>query len=185
MNIKLDLLNIEGEDGRGDLQADWHNYFAENIADRYDLILDIGSGLGKIKERIPKITTSDNYPDCTDYVELYRSLKDFWYYTYNCVTMFDVIEHLKSDIESMERACQIATQAVFLTTPNFNISHCNNPYHYREYTPLQFFQLCHMFSDDVVFYTRDRSNVIKKWDNHLPFLSHNEPDQGALIHLCV
>lgn len=54
---------------------------------------------------------------------------------FDLVTAIDVIEHVEDDAEFLYQLTRVARCAVFLTTPNYNISKCTNAYHVREYTP--------------------------------------------------
>jgi 2-polyprenyl-3-methyl-5-hydroxy-6-metoxy-1,4-benzoquinol methylase len=57
---------------------------------------------------------------------------------YDCVTCFDVIEHVIDDYLFFENLKRIARKYVFITTPNWTRSHAQNHCHCREYTIPQF-----------------------------------------------
>ena len=58
--------------------------------------------------------------------------------TYDVIIAIDVIEHVVNDIEFLRHIVQVATRLVVIATPNWLRSRCVNPFHYREYTPLEF-----------------------------------------------
>ena len=55
--------------------------------------------------------------------------------SYDAVIAVDVIEHVEDDIDFFANMTRVARKCVFLSTPNWDVSHAVNPYHVREYTP--------------------------------------------------
>lgn len=53
------------------------------------------------------------------------------------VTCFDVIEHVEDDIAFLSHLLRVCRYGVFLSTPNWDVWHCANKYHVREYTPAE------------------------------------------------
>lgn len=176
--MTIDLAHKEGSEGREDFQAGWHKFFNEAYCEHNsNTVLDIGSGLGMIKDRIPRVTTSDIYPgNLCDY---HRSLWDFSNDSYDYVTMFDVIEHISDDISFLEQASKVARKAIFLTTPNFLISLCSNEYHYREYIPKQFAHLCRQIEHTHIQYFGGTSSGDTVHIN----MSESCEHLGAMIYL--
>lgn len=184
--MRIDLKYRPGETGRQDFQVDWHWYYQNNIIKEDDTTLDIGSGIGKIKDRVKNVVTSDIFPGCERYVDQpYLDIFRIPYKRrYSYLTMFDVIEHVKNDIGALECAMAVAVKGIFITTPNFDISKCHNEYHFREYTPEQFVILCSQISSNVRYYSGNSSgSIIEEYINSGDFCNHRREHQGALI-LC-
>jgi len=55
--------------------------------------------------------------------------------SFDVVIASDVIEHVDDDRGFLAGLLRVARKGVFLSTPNWNYSHCLNVYHLREYTP--------------------------------------------------
>lgn len=184
--MRTDLKYHPGIEGRADFQVDWHWYYQNNIVGADDTTLDIGSGVGKIKDRVRNVVTSDIFPGCEKYVDQpYLDIFRVPYRKrYSYLTMFDVIEHIKNDIGALELALQVAVKGLFITTPNFDVSKCHNQYHFREYTPEQFVILCSQISENVTYFSGSSSgDVINKYNTSGEFANHRYSHQGALI-LC-
>lgn len=184
--MRIDLKYRPGEDGRKDFQRGWHSHYQDNIIQEGDTTLDIGSGVGKIKDRVKVVVTSDIFPGCEKYVDQpYLDIFRIPYKRrYSYLTMFDVIEHIKNDIGALECAKEVAVKGLFITTPNFDISKCHNEYHFREYTPEQFVILCSQISDNVTYYSGDSNgSIVNKYIDSGAFCNHRHEHQGALI-LC-
>lgn len=56
---------------------------------------------------------------------------------FDLVLAVDVIEHVANDWAFLHELLRVARWAVFLSTPNWNVSQAKNPYHVREYTPVE------------------------------------------------
>jgi 2-polyprenyl-3-methyl-5-hydroxy-6-metoxy-1,4-benzoquinol methylase len=113
-----------------DLQADLH--FAFDGMLRGKRVLDVGAGLGKSKVRLRHhtVTTYEPSPTCRPYVDTDVLPAG----PFDVVTAFEVIEHVKDDHAFARLLDGLATQAVFLTTPNWDVAQCQSAQHYREYT---------------------------------------------------
>lgn len=118
---------------RADAQSGWQ--WIANTLFRNCTVLDVGSGFGMARERMPdcKVTTQDIAPGLP--VDRTTSVHEIEPKSYDVVTAFDVLEHVVDDIGFLADLCQIARKAVFLSTPNWLVSRARNPYHVREYTP--------------------------------------------------
>jgi 2-polyprenyl-3-methyl-5-hydroxy-6-metoxy-1,4-benzoquinol methylase len=120
-----------------DLQSDLHVFVDTLVQGKR--ILDVGAGLGRSKERMTRnhVTTYEPSPYCRDYVDLCQpSLPTAS--RYDMVTAFEVLEHVDDDVGFLRSLDWIATHALFLTTPNWEILQCQSVHHYREYTHAEF-----------------------------------------------
>ncbi len=130
----VDLARKDGEWGREDCQEGWHHFAATlGLGD----ILDVGSGLGRVKDRIPNVTTQDPAPLAG--IDVHDPVSKIPRKSYDAVTCFDVIEHVEEDLTFLARLCRISKKYVFLTTPNYDVSKAANGCHCREYTPSELF----------------------------------------------
>lgn len=133
----LDISTLPGEEGREDEQAGWQEYAGKlfhNVS-----ILDVGAGLGKSRERLSVngniVTLQDVAPGLP--VDITNPIEKIPENSYDLVTAFDVIEHVVEDVNFLGQLCRIAKRAVFVSTPNFNVSRALNQRHVREYTPVE------------------------------------------------
>lgn len=150
---RTSLTTIRGVEGRADNKGGWHKWFDQSFWTEGWSVVDIGSGLGRIKERVRNVVTSDCFPGCEDFVDMpFGTIYGMPHSVYDYVTAFGVISHIKSDIEFLEHCCAVAKKGVFITAPNYLVSECNYEYHYREYLPQQFVQLCEQMPIKLVQY---------------------------------
>jgi hypothetical protein len=117
-----------------DLQADLHFFFDTLVTGKR--VLDVGAGLGKSKARIRhnRVITYEPSPACRGLVDL----AEWPTAPYDVVTAFEVLEHVQDDAGFLRQLESLATQAIFLTTPNWHVAQCQSADHYREYTPDEF-----------------------------------------------
>jgi len=54
--------------------------------------------------------------------------------SFDVAAAMDVIEHVEDDAMFLKQLLRIARKAVFLSTPNWDRFHCDNRFHFREYT---------------------------------------------------
>lgn len=179
----LDISTLPGEEGREDEQAGWHSFIVEYFC--HCSILDVGAGLGKSRERLSRrhniITLQDVAPglpvDITDSVEVIPDK------SHDLVTAFDVIEHVVEDVDFLEHLCRIAKDAVFVTTPNYRISHAHNRRHVREYLPEELYKLARRMSHNVRYFHGSEHG----WDatERMPgeSLEHDYPHHAVLLEL--
>jgi hypothetical protein len=171
-------------DSRGDLQKDWHEYFARWLGDYWltqHTHLDVGSGLGLIRERYPNVRTQDIARGLdVDYVVPVFDIRQ----TFDLVTCFDVIEHVIHENNFLESLCKIATEWLIITTPNWNVSKCANKYHVREYKPVELcalFDVCNERRCVYYYFARDGRDI----SYHLTkenFFNTPLPDLGIAVH---
>lgn len=135
----IDLAVVPGRRGREDTQAAWHTLVAEFLAERDQpcTLLDVGTGLGKARERlnsgIVHVWTQDPGPKLTpDYTQDVSEIRSR---SFDIVTAFDVIEHVQDYRAFANNLLRIARDLVILTTPNAAHSKCRNPHHCREFLP--------------------------------------------------
>jgi hypothetical protein len=58
---------------------------------------------------------------------------------------------VKDPHQYLSDLARIARQGFFITTPNWSVSRCQWPYHLREYTPREFFELLSPFGRVLLF----------------------------------
>lgn len=142
----IDVTKLSGLEGRRDGQVYWHNFFAKMISNK--VILDVGSGFCKIKERLEingnKITTQDLGLDLP--VDISKDISEIESESFEIVTVFDVIEHVIDSKDFVAHLYRICTEGVILTTPNLTTYKNLNVYHYREFLPREFIDICDFFS---------------------------------------
>lgn len=180
-----DLRLHGGPDGRGDFQPGWHKFF-NSLVMADETTLDIGSGLGHIKSRVKNVTTSDDFPGCEAFVDHpHRLVGDYVERSFDYVTVFDTIEHIKDDIGWLEEARKIARKGIFITTPNWNTSRCYNDAHYREYTPLQLIKLADcILNREVQYYVGEpKGHDIAEIRLGNILDDHVRPHHGVMIKL--
>ena len=71
----------------------------------------------------------------------------------------DVIEHVEDDAAFLAHLRRVARRRVFITTPNWNVSRCRNPYHIREYTPAE---LRELVGDPIAVWVSGPQNAIDR-----------------------
>lgn len=171
----IDLAHIPGFTGREDCQRGWH-ILAKNLL--LGSILDVGAGLGLSKTRMPCVT-QDPAPglsvDIADPVDRIQSSQ------YDCVTAFDVIEHVREDVDFLLDLRRIAIHQLFITTPNLEVSRAGNGCHCREYSPAEFVDLIERVSTNNIWYVGDGEGLRPRAVSRYDFLSHREPHQAVMI----
>lgn len=123
-----------------DLQHDLHHFFNWLVSGKR--VLDVGAGMGRSKYRIrhSKVTTYDPSPHVAGQVDL-TLLPPATAPDYEIVTAFEVIEHVKQDRAFCAVLDAHAREAIFLTTPNWQVARCQSADHYREYTHAEWEEL--------------------------------------------
>lgn len=129
--------------GRRDLQADAHRFFGM-LFPAGSTLLDVGSGQGWIKGRVPYPTTTYDIdrrlgppPEGCGWVDVAGGEPPAG--PFDLVTAFDAIEHVEDDLGFLRSLADRAQRAVFVTTPNWFVTRCNeaaggSTHHWREYT---------------------------------------------------
>lgn len=178
----IDLARQGGEMGREDCQAGWQEF-----AGRLGLgsVLDVGAGLGLSRGRIPHVTLHDPAPDLPG-IDLRCPVEEVPQGSYDAVTCFDVIEHVREDLDFLAQLCRVARRWVFITTPNDDVSHAANGCHCREYTPAEFLTLVRRASPYYTLFVGDgRGLSIRELSEPAEwrFTAHKEPHHAALIEL--
>ncbi len=177
----IDLALVGGEPGREDCQAGWQEWVGALIDGH--TILDVGCGLGLSRERLARsgrnqVTLQDPAPvECAD---THKTVARFRAGSFDAVTAFDVIEHVRADRKFLAHLRRIARHWVILTTPNWNVSRCANPCHVREYTPAEFLALVEPYP--VLLLVAGSSDG--RWREELSpqaFLEHTRPHQAAIL----
>jgi hypothetical protein len=150
----IDLALHGGDMGREDCQAGWHRFYA-GLARQLGVTgtLDVGSGLGLIRGRVPGVVTQDVGPGLA--VDLAYPVADIPAGSYDAVTCFDVIEHVVEDVTFLRHLRRIARRYVFITTPNWHVSRAANGCHCREHTPAELSALCDAPGDVLTCYAGD------------------------------
>jgi hypothetical protein len=174
-----DLAKMPGEKGREDLQAGWHAWAGEFLWEAG--VLDVGAGLGRSRGRLRtgSVTLQDVGPGLPVDIRADVSLIDAK--SYDAVTAFDVIEHVEDDETFLAHLVRIARKWVILTTPNFDVSHCRNPAHVREYSPYQWVELVSRYFPTLYLAgTASGGVVVPTWITRT-FMQHGMPHQGVVL----
>jgi 2-polyprenyl-3-methyl-5-hydroxy-6-metoxy-1,4-benzoquinol methylase len=163
--IRMETLPIEERrSGPGRCQDHWHRFLAPWVKARS--VLDVGAGHGFGMDIMHEMGASsvcgiDPLPLRDDIFD--TSIEVVQEKAYDVVTACDVIEHIEDDVGFFRALMRVAREYVFISTPNWNISHAENQYHAREYTPdeLHLFlesnapgKHCTFFSSDLYFAIR-------------------------------
>jgi hypothetical protein len=139
--------------GRAPVQMGWYR-FAQSLV-RGKSVIDVGCGLG---DGIPLLRVTASSARGQD-VDERLSAPDVWIIpieqipskSQDIVTSIDVVEHVHDPEGFLAHLKRIAREGFFVTTPNWTASRCDWPYHLREYTPREFFELMSKYGD-VTFY---------------------------------
>lgn len=174
----LDLATLPGEHGREDKQYGWQNLFGNLLQET--TILDVGAGLGYSRQRLKsnnnKVTLQDPGPNLP--VDISAGIETIESKSFDVVTAFDVIEHIENNKEFISHMLRIAKRLIVITTPNFNVSGCKNPYHCIEYTPSQ---LVELFEPKKICLLMSGKNMIHKIHSLDSFITHDDPSQAIMV----
>jgi glycosyltransferase involved in cell wall biosynthesis/SAM-dependent methyltransferase len=128
--------------GREPLQMGWYAYAASLAKGR--TVLDVGCGSGEgLKLLAAKashavgIDLDEQLRSDEPKIEI-RSLSSVPDKSYDVVVCIDVIEHVKDDVGFARDLARVARETLFVSTPNYALSHNRHPYHVREYLPQDF-----------------------------------------------
>jgi SAM-dependent methyltransferase len=129
------------EAGRGPGQLPWYRYAALHVTPGKN-VLDVGTGLGLglpiLRETARSVLGQDIDPRLAANDITICELSEFSSKSFDIITCIDVIEHISDDTSFLSELQRVASQAIFITTPNWTASRCKWPFHIREYTPRQF-----------------------------------------------
>lgn len=163
-----------------DINGDLHLFFDGLLHGK--TVLDVGGGLGKSKARIrhSRVTTFDPSPAAEVDTHTIPLAQRF-----DVVTAFEVIEHVADDGAFLRTCRDLARQAIFLTTPNWNVARCQSADHYREYTQEEWRWLIGTtFPDAIWWWGAAYKDAEGGWADLLPcdaFLLHRGRKHLALI----
>ncbi len=176
----IDLADHGGGVGREDCQAGWHALAAHLFAGRD--VLDVGAGQGFSRSRIApavrRLRLQDPGPGLP--VDLNCPVSELPTGEAEVVTAFDVIEHVEDDRGFVETLLRVATEAVFLTTPNWLVSRAANSHHCREYTPSQLLAVLDGLPVVTLWAGDPRGEAARELDR-AAFTRHTEPHQAVLL----
>ena len=176
----VDLADRGGGVGREDCQAGWHALAARLFAGRD--VLDVGAGLGFSRARLApavrRLRLQDPAPGLP--VDVACPVSELPAGDAEAVTAFDVLEHVGDDRGFVEELLRVATDAVFLTTPNWLVSHAANPHHCREYTPSQLLALLDGLPVAGLWAGDPRGEAARELDRDR-FARHTDPHQAVLL----
>lgn len=155
-------------------------------------VLEIGTGSGYgielIAPHAKKFVTIDKFmaegdralPDNVEFRQATVPPLPFESESFDYVISFQVIEHIKQDIEFVREIHRVLRPGgqVIITTPNAPMSLTRNPWHVREYKPEELHNLFEVHFQDVkvegvtgneqvmAYYERNRQSVerITRWD---------------------
>lgn len=135
----VDLATTHDPDGRWDTQWGWYDYVRDIIKGL--TLLDVGTGLSKIKERLPEcaVTTHEVSEQCP--ADIHGDLARVEPKSFDVVTCFDVIEHVVQYGHLTWNMVRIARKYVFVTTPGVECTENKSPYHFHEFHPWELVQL--------------------------------------------
>jgi 2-polyprenyl-3-methyl-5-hydroxy-6-metoxy-1,4-benzoquinol methylase len=148
--------------GRASTQLAWYE-FALRFA-RGRSVLDVGCGLGDglqvLKAGCAVVKGQDVDERLSGPDVLIAPLTEFDANSFDVLTAIDVIEHVEAPQSFLHQLTRIARIGLFLTTPNWNVTHSTWPYHLREYTPKQLAVLLRPFGSLTFFKGTQRGDHI-------------------------
>ena len=134
-----DLAFTSTDDGRGDSQWGWYDYIRKQFNGL--TVLDVGTGVSKIKERLPECDVTTHEASINIPADLHGDLGAIEDNSYDCVTCFDVIEHVVDYGILAWNMARITRRYLFLTTPGVEVTENNTKYHFHEFHPWELIQL--------------------------------------------
>lgn len=130
--------------GREPCQMGWYDYISKKYCSN-KTVLDVGCGMAKGIDLMVENGCKEVYGQEIDsrLEKIHRqiiikNISEFEDESYDCVTCFDVIEHVMDDYEFFTHLLRITKKYLFITTPNFTRSRAQNHCHCREYSIPQF-----------------------------------------------
>jgi len=140
-----------------EFQTYWYQHVSQWTSGKR--VLDAGAGMGygrRILNGAGALTTeSFDLVSLVPWVKQGR-IEDYGLGTFDWVVSMDVIEHVEDDVAFLRNMLRVACEAVFFSTPNWNVFHAQNEHHRREYTPAELRTLLTTVPwRDVHFWTGD------------------------------
>lgn len=126
-------------------QAHWYRHVGVIVTGRS--ILDVGAGTGyglSIMDALGATVQGFDVADIAPTIPQGR-IDRFDDGSFDYVSAIDVIEHVADDEGMLGHMLRVARKGVFISTPNWNVSKAVNPYHVREYTPIELKELIAKF----------------------------------------
>lgn len=164
-------------------QLHWYKHASQFVKGKWVLDAGAGSGYGLMVFREAGAAFAagfDPLPLSEDVqqgiIEAYDNA------SFDIVTAMDVIEHIEDDVSFLRNLLRVARECVFLSTPNWNVSKACNPFHAREYTPLELAALLQTHASGwtptlwvsdaaLAIERRDRFDPEEPWNNFGVLLS--------------
>jgi 2-polyprenyl-3-methyl-5-hydroxy-6-metoxy-1,4-benzoquinol methylase len=140
--------------GREPSQLGWYEWIARRHAGQH--IIDVGAGMGAGVAYMSYLGAGfvqgfDIDPRLADIPQMTigtSPLKSFGPASCDVVTCIDCIEHVVDDATLIDEMKAMATEAVYVSTPNFSRSGAGNHCHAREYTIDEF---ANVFEPDEIW----------------------------------
>lgn len=134
---RMETLTVEDRLRERDrCQEHWYKLASTWVSGK--TVLDVGAGTGYGMDilraagckQVDGIDPLPLRPDITA-----TRIEDIATASYDAIVCCDVIEHVEDDHKFLKEMLRVARDFVFISTPNWNTWHCQNKYHFREYTP--------------------------------------------------
>lgn len=139
--------DVSIEAGRGPGQLAWYRYAKRYVQDQ--TVLDVGCGLCKgtaiLREAASHADGQDMDSQLSQLGAITQPLSAFTSKSYDVVVSVEVLEHVDDPAEFIGQLARIARKGFFITTPNWTASRCTWPFHVREFTPKEFYDLLKPF----------------------------------------
>lgn len=141
--VAMETLPLAARIGQDrEFQAYWYEHVGQFVSGKR--VLDAGAGMGygrRIMNASGALSvTSFDLVSLVPWV-VQGSIEDYAAGAFDWVVSMDVIEHVDDDLAYLKHLLRVASEAVFFSTPNWNVFHCGNEHHRREYTPKELGQL--------------------------------------------
>lgn len=165
----VDLALVGGIEGRTDDQYGWYQTFKQYLENK--TVLDVGTGVSKIKERTAEWNTVvTTHEACVQLpADIHGDLGNIKSKSFDTVTCFDVIEHVKDYGRLVFDMARIAKCNLVITTPGVQITKCTNRFHWHEFMPSE---LCNLIeATGMIFVTAYGAEWVSYPDKPKPVIS--------------